>query len=172
MQIENDYYTIILMKILLIYATNSGGTYLASQIIEEVLTHHNHDVTGKNVREINPDELNDYQVIILGSPSWDYQGKQGQPHEDYLPLLEHIRGKAFPEKLFAIYGLGDSSYTYFCGAVNHLEEVVKQMQGKLLVPSLRVDGFYFAEAKNAQLIRDWAEHLANSVGFLTNLSTP
>lgn len=152
------------MNILLIYATNSGGTFLSSGIISEVLKKHQHTVTVKNVRDAKPDDIANYDLIILGSPSWDYQGKEGQPHQDYLPFMEKAQGKSFPDKPFAIFGLGDSSFAYFTGAVDHLENFVKTIGGKLVIDSLRIDGFYFDQDKNSQIITDWAERVANTAG--------
>lgn len=151
------------MNILLIYATNSGGTFLASEIVQNTLTSHNHTVTVKNVREADLGELANFDAIIFGSPSWDYEGKQGMPHEDYLPFLEKAQGKTFAGKPFAIFGLGDRSFTYFTGAVDHLEEFVKKLQGKLIMESLRIDGFFFNQEANSKLVADWAEKLASAI---------
>ncbi|MBI4067205.1 flavodoxin domain-containing protein [Candidatus Gottesmanbacteria bacterium] len=151
------------MNILLIYASNSGGTFLSSGIIVDVLKKHQHSVVVKNVREADPSEIGNYDLIILGSPSWDYQGKEGQPHQDYLPFLEKAKDKNFPGKPFAIYGLGDSSFAYFTGAVDHLENFVKNIGGKLITTSLRIDGFYFDQENNEKKVTDWAEDLATKI---------
>lgn len=151
------------MNILLIYASNSGGTFLSSGIIADVLKKHQHTITVQNVREADPSQIGNYDLIILGSPSWDYQGKEGQPHQDYLPFFEKAQGKNFPEKPFAIYGLGDSSFAYFTGAVDHLEDFVNNIGGKLITDSLRIDGFYFDQEGNEQKVADWAENLAKKI---------
>src|SRR3989337_3398772 len=99
------------MKVFLVFATNSGGTQLASQIIEEALSKNNHQVTVKEVRDTKIDEFNTSDLVILASPSWDYEGLEGQPHPDYAPFMENAKGKRFAGKKFAVFGLGDSSYT-------------------------------------------------------------
>ena len=145
------------------YATNSGGTFMASEMVQSTLSKHNHTVTVKQVHETMPDEFANYDLVVLGSPSWDYEGAEGQPHEDYRPFMEKATGKIFANKPFAIFGLGDRSYTIFTGAVNHLEEFVKKLQGKLVVESLRIDGFYFDQEKNVKLVEEWAEKLASLI---------
>ena len=119
------------MNILLVYATNSGGTQLASQIVQEHLMSQNLQVTMKEVRDTQPEELTDADAVILASSTWDYEGLEGQPHPDYRPFMELFKGKKITGKKFAVLGLGDSSYTYFCGAVNHLEQFVKDLEGIL-----------------------------------------
>jgi len=61
------------MKILIVYATNSGGTQLAAQIVQETLAKHNLTGEIKEVRDISGDEFANFDLIILASPSWDYE---------------------------------------------------------------------------------------------------
>jgi flavodoxin I len=102
-------------------------------------------------------------VILLVSPSWDYHGEEGMPHEDYLAVFKTFDGVNFPTKKYAVMGLGDTNFTKFCGAADHLESWVSQLGGQLLVPSLRLDQYYFNEDENAQKVRLWAESIADSL---------
>jgi flavodoxin I len=145
------------MKILLLYATNSGGTEMAAQMIAQHLSTHN--VEMKRVLEEPAEDLNNYDAIILGSPSWDYGGKEGQPHDDFWEFKKKMEGKSEDGKKFAIFGLGDSSYKIFTGAVDELEKWVSEWKGTLVVPSLRMDKFYYQQAENTQLIEDWCKKL-------------
>ena len=151
------------MKVLLVFATNSGGTQLASQIIAETLTKNNHQVTVKEVREVSPADFAAADLIILASPSWDYESLEGQPHPDYRPFMEGIKDQKFAAKKFAVVGLGDSSYTYFCGAVNVLEDFIKNIGGTLLVDSIKIDGFYLDQATNSQKLDMWTQNLAKKI---------
>lgn len=130
---------------------------MVSQIVEEVFTQNSHTVTRKEVSQTQPDELGNYDLVVLGSPSWDFEDKEGWPHEDYLPFMEQVKGKSFEGKKFAVFGLGDSSYTHFCGAVEHLENIVKEAKGTLVSDSLRIDGFYFNQEQNSEKTREWAK---------------
>lgn len=150
------------MKILLIYTTNSGSTYLASKIIENALAK-DFSVTVKPAAEAKPEDLSNYDLVILGSPSWNYEGKEGMPHQMMLRLLEKLQGKFYPKKYFAIYGGGDDSYTHFCGAVDYLEKFVVEAKGELIVPSMRVNGFYFDLEKNTEAVKKWAENLRDKL---------
>jgi flavodoxin len=147
------------MNILLIYATNSGSTYSVAKIIEEVLAQ-KHTVTLKQAAETNPEELEGYDAVILGSPSWDYQGHQGYPHDSIVDLTTALQTKSFKDKPFAVFGCGDSSYTIFCGAVDHLEKFVHDVEGRHLATPLKIDGFFFDLDTNTQKVEAWAEALA------------
>ncbi|HCR81436.1 MAG TPA: hypothetical protein DIV47_03085 [Candidatus Pacebacteria bacterium] len=147
------------MNILLLYATNSGGTQQVSQMVASLLQENGHTVSVKNPKESNADELSVAGLIIFASPSWDYQDKEGMPHEDFISLLESLKGKTLENKPFAIVGLGDSSYAHFCGAVDEFEKVVQNLKGKLIVPSLKIDGYYLHMDENNQAVRDWTSKL-------------
>jgi flavodoxin len=62
-------------------------------------------------------------------------------------------------KPFAIFGLGDSSYKFYNGAVDHLEEFVKNIGGTLPVPSLKIDKYYSDMDGNNAKITAWVEEL-------------
>ncbi|OGG29754.1 hypothetical protein A3A63_01515 [Candidatus Gottesmanbacteria bacterium RIFCSPLOWO2_01_FULL_46_9] len=143
----------------MVYATNSGTTMTTAQTVSDKLTGAGHQVTMKEARDTIPEDFNAPQVILLGSPSWDYEGKEGMPHEDYIPLIEKLKTVTHENKPFAVFGLGDSSYKHFCGSADHLEELVKAMKGKLIVPSLRIDKFYSDQTGNMEKINKWADDL-------------
>lgn len=151
------------MNILILYATNSGATDIVSQIVGDTLTAQGHTVTRKQVHESSPDDLGQFDAIVLGSPSWDFDGKEGQPHEDYFPFMEKLGDKTFENKPFAVFGLGDSSYTVFCGAVEHLEALVAKLKGKKAVESLKIDGFYYKQDIHTEATKAWAEQLAKAL---------
>ena len=147
------------MNILLLYATNSGGTQQASQMVASQLQEKGHTVSMKNPKESKTDEIAGADLVIFASPSWDYQDKEGQPHEDFFPLLQSFEGKTMDGKSFAILGLGDSSYAHFCGAVEEFEKVVQNLKGKLVVGSLKIDGYYLHMDESNQAVKDWTEKL-------------
>lgn len=117
----------------------------------------------KEIRMTTPEDIQNAQAIILGTPSWDFDGKEGMPHEDYIPLMDKLKTVTYENKPFAVFGLGDSSYTYFCGAVGHLEEFVKNMKGKLITPSLRIDKFFSDQTSHMETITAWSETLNQAI---------
>lgn len=150
------------MNILLVYATNSGGTAQATQMIADVLTSKEHTVTVKEAKDTGPDDLTGASLVILGSPSWDYNGMEGQPLPEMVELVNRCKDIQLEARPCAVFGLGDSSYTYFCGAVNYLEAFVKRAKGTLVIPSLKVDGFFF-HADAQEHVTTWAGELSQTL---------
>src|SRR4030042_5843461 len=113
------------MNILIVYATNSGTTMTTAQTVADKLTKAGHSVTMKEARDTTIENFSAPHAILMGSPSWDFEGHEGMPHDDFLPLMEKLKTVTVEGKPFVLFGLGDSSYKHFCGAVDHLEETVK-----------------------------------------------
>ncbi len=148
------------MNILIVYATYSNSTFTAVHLAAEELQAAGHTVELVLARDAHVTHLQNAAVVILASPSWDYHGEQGQPHEDYLLFNSVTADSSFPGKKFAVLGLGDSSYTYFCGAVAHLEKIVERFQGHLFIESLKIDQFYMFEDEASKKVREWARAVA------------
>ena len=150
------------MRILIIYATNSGGTYVASRIIEDILSK-KHRVTLMRAIDARFKDLKQHSVVLLGSPSWNYGGKEGQPQETMAEFMKKMKGKRLRNRRFAVFGCGDSSFTYFCGAADYMEAFAEDIGGKLILPSLRIDKFYFHLKENEALSANWARKLARQI---------
>jgi flavodoxin I len=155
------------MNILVAYATNSSGTLVVSVIVANALKNAGHTVSHKDIRTVKPDELAGYDVVVFGSPSWDYDSPEGhlegQPHEFFRTFIKEAAEVRVPDKKFAIFGLGDTAYINFTGAVDHLESFVKKMGGKLVTTSLRIDGFYFSQSENEAKAAAWTDELAKAL---------
>lgn len=151
------------MNILLVYATYSSGTKQASQIVTDTLVAKDHTVTVKRAADTNIEDFGPYDLVILGSPSWLINNKDGMPHEEFVALIERSQGKLFENKKFAIFGLGDESYARFCGATDHLKNFVEQGKGTLVGEILRIDGYLFNEDHNSHVLQEWVEKIVVQV---------
>lgn len=155
-----------MLKILLSYATNSGGTFVVGEMIKEILSK-DFSVTIKNVSETVLQDADNYDVIILGSPTWDYEGKEGMPHEKMVELLNNWKNKSFTGKSFAVYGCGDKMFVEFCAAVDYMEKFVESVGGRLILPSLRINNFFFELENNTELVKKWANDLHKTLSSQT-----
>ncbi len=151
------------MKVLIAYATYSSGTQTVSEGIEELLQELEYTVKRKIIADVNPDELGEYDFVIFGSPSWMIEHKDGQPHHLFLEFIKKSQNKTFPKTLFAIYGLGDTAYAHFCGAVDHLEEFIENLQGIHIKPSLRIDGYYFNQDEYDRNVKTWLHDILQKI---------
>ena len=145
---------------LLIYASYSSGTATASERVEKILLAKGIQVTRKLVSLVGVQEVDQFDCVIFASPSWMVNSKEGQPHEFYQKFFNNAASLSLAGKKVAVLGLGDTSYMTFCGAVDVLEAFVKEHHGTLIVPSLKVDGFYYDQQTNMKLVEDWANTLA------------
>lgn len=143
------------MKILIAYATYSGGTQIASEFVKEKLEEKNHQVDLKMINEISAENFDIYDLLIFASPSWNYDGKEGQPHQDFMIWMGNNQSLDLKGKKIAVFGLGDSSYTYFCGAVDILVEFFKSHNGEIIDEPLKIDNYLFDMEKNNKLIEEW-----------------
>lgn len=154
------------MKILILYATYSGGTQLAGQIIKEALEKKGHTGTLRNVFEFDPKEIKNYEFLILGSNTWFELKEEGQMNSGYHELKDRMGKVTLGGKKCAIYTLGDSNLynVSFCKSADHLEEFVKEYKGVSITPPLKIDRFYFDEEEQTKRILQWAESVATVVG--------
>ena len=143
-------------NILILYATYSGGTEMAVHAVETELVKEHHTVILKTPSQIKLEEILSFESIIFASPSWDYEGKGGQPHEEFFSFFQKAENLNLDEKKIAVFGLGDTSYPEFCGAVNVLEKFVTDRKGALSIPSHRINGFLFNQEEETKKLVEWA----------------
>lgn len=148
------------MNVLIVYATYSGGTEQGAQIIADVLKEKKYSVDVKRADAALADEFKDYDLVVLGSPSWlDLDYKNGRPHQYMIELMDKAVDIKTVGTKYAVFGMGDTNYAWFCGAVDYLQDFVKQLGGQLVTESLRIDGFYFDEERNREKVAIWAKKL-------------
>lgn len=149
------------MKILIVYATYSGSTQAAGEFLSQILINSKHQVAMKPVSEISFENILNYDLCVFASPSWDFEGKEGQPHQDFIDFINKSKDKKITGKSCAIMGLGDSSYAHFCGAVPIIEDFIKNTGGILKVESLKIDGYLYNTEDNNKKISEWAKKLTS-----------
>lgn len=141
-------------KLILIYGSTTGNTEALSKSVEKGLKVSGVDVLVRNVADANPEELKDYDVIILGCSTWG----DGELQDDFVPFEKGMRKIKLNGKKAAVFGPGDSSiYPQFCKAVDILEKRLGNCGAEIVVDSLKVDGDIeprLGEAKN------WAKSIA------------
>ncbi len=152
------------MEIRIVYETNSGGTYLVATYMAEILIAKGFIVQVKKASEVSEDYLFFDGLTILGSPSWDFsngEGKrfEGYPHEMMYDLINCEVVRENTNQKFACFGLGDHDYTFFSGAVDHLEKYVEKVGGVKVGESLRIGEFYFDKDKNLERVENWVVNL-------------
>ncbi|PIE58517.1 MAG: flavodoxin [Desulfobulbus propionicus] len=147
-------------KALVVYGSTTGNTETVANTIGEVLQAQGVEATVKNVTDTTIEELGgEYDVTLLGSSTWGDDEIEFQ--EDFEPFYEQIGdAKQLSGKNVALFGCGDTSYEYFCGAVDKLEEAMGDLGAKIVNEPLRIDG----DPGDAEgETKEWAEEVAKAV---------
>ena len=147
------------MTILIVYATNSGSTYLAGERIMKILHSGGHEVEMVEAKNARADQIKKFDLVVFGSPSWMIGGAESVPQEHMLTLLEQMRRARKAPARFAAYGCGEKSFTIFCGAVDYIDTVLKSLGSKKVLASLKIDGYYFHLLDNQKIVDKWANEL-------------
>lgn len=154
-------------KIVIIYATNSGGTEEACESVREVLASAGHIVTMQRASVTDPQDFDHADLCLLASPTWesvtpDNKHLEGQLQGEWRGLAERLGGKRLDGGAFAVLGFGDSHFTNFAAAADHLVSLVRERGGTLVDEPLRVDRYFFHLDENRKRVRQWAERLRTS----------
>ena len=150
------------MQISIIFATYSNSTALACDVLAAELTAAGHTVQQETAAAATLESLQKPDLLILASPSWDYNGEQGMPHEDFTALRARLDAVSLANKPTAVMALGDSSFTYFCGAATHLRTWLEEKGGKTVIEPLKIDQYYANENLAQEQIKAWGKQLLST----------
>ncbi|MCC8457640.1 flavodoxin FldB [Photorhabdus aegyptia] len=89
------------MKIGLFYGSSTCYTEMVAEKIRDILGEDLVDL--HNIKETTPELMEEYAVLILGIPTWDF----GELQEDWLDIWEQIPSLDLRGKIVAMYGMGD-----------------------------------------------------------------
>ncbi|MBY8912398.1 flavodoxin [Bacillus sp. YC2] len=122
-------------NILLVYATMSGNTEAMADLIEKGLLEAEASVDRYEAMDIDAELLNDYEHIIFGTYTWG----DGDLPDELMDIAEDMENLQFTGKTFALFGSGDTSYEFFCGAVDELEKTITARGGRVVLPSVKIE---------------------------------
>ncbi|MEC1689068.1 flavodoxin [Bacillus mojavensis] len=146
-------------KILLVYATMSGNTEAMADLIEKGLQEAEAEVDRFEAMDIDDAELfNDYEHIILGTYTWG----DGDLPDEFLDLAEEMDALDFTGKTCAVFGSGDTAYEFFCGAVDTLEDKIKDRGGEIVLPSVKVE--MNPEGEEEEALKEFGRQFARKSG--------
>jgi flavodoxin I len=118
-------------KIGLFYGTDTGNTETVAKKIKTMLEAKlgADSVDLLEIYQKKKEDMDKYQLLILGMPTW-YDGELQGDWEEFIPQMEQID---FGTKKVAFFGLGDQyGYaSYFCDALGVFAEIVEQKGGSL-----------------------------------------
>ncbi len=152
---------IITMKnVLILYASQTGMTMdVAGNLADRLRTQlPEHQFETMSVRDVGLDQLASYPKIILGASTWDH-GNPAPDGEEFLANIT-IQKPDLSGISFALFGLGETAYPEFCGALPLIQEDLETRGATIYSEQFTIDG-YPPEATMVELT-NWA------VTFLNN----
>ena len=130
-------------KVTIIYGSTSGNTQNVAKMIANKIQYIN--PKAKDVKEVTSADLQEADVLILGTSTWGY-GDIQDDWENYLPELEksNLEGKTI-----AIFGLGDSdSYSdTFVNGMAAIYNTIKNMKCTI-VGEVSTDDYTFDDSES------------------------
>ena len=126
----------------LFFGSDTGNTEAVAKMIQKKLGKKNVDV--KDIAKSTKEDIAEFDLILLGIPTW-YYGENQCDWDDFLPELEEID---FNDKLIAIFGLGDQEdyAEYFVDAMAPLRDIVES-KGAIVVGNWPTEGYEFEASK-------------------------
>jgi flavodoxin I len=117
------------MQALIVYYSLTGNTAQAAKYIAKGLEAENVGVTKLNVYKAKPEDLNNKDFIIIGSPT-----HVSAPAMEIRRFLNKLPEKAFVNKKVAVF----TTYTLWGGeaALSTIEEIVRDKGATKLLPGL------------------------------------
>jgi len=126
-------------KVLIVYGSTTGNTEDVADTIGKVLERNGNNVEVRNAADVAVNDMADgFDAVFLGSSTWGDDSIELQ--DDFIPVYENLDAAGLKGRKVAVFGCGDSSYEYFCGAVDAIEEKSEELGASLLGDSLKIDG--------------------------------
>ena len=126
-------------KALIVFGSTTGNTETTARYIADTASRKGFEVEMKNAADVPAVALGgDYDLVLLGCSTWGDEEIELQ--DDFIPLYDELENSGLGGKKVAVFGCGDSSYTYFCGAVDAIEEKLEALGADIITDGLKIDG--------------------------------
>jgi flavodoxin I len=93
------------------------------------------EVVLRDVFDATASELVQYDGIAIGAYTWG----DGELPDEFLDVYEAMSELDLSGRKAAVFGSGDSSYPIFCGAVDTIEEKLKELGAELVAEGVKVE---------------------------------
>jgi len=144
-------------KTLIVYGSTTGNTEGVSDDIAKVLEGGGHSVEILSAADVTVENMAEgYDAVFLGCSTWGDDEIELQ--DDFIPLFDDLDKAGLSGKKVAVFGCGDSSYEYFCGAVDVIEEKAEQLGGVMIGDTLKIDG-----DPDSDEVNSWAETMMSKL---------
>nr|7DDZ_A Chain A, Human Neuropeptide Y Y2 Receptor fusion protein [synthetic construct] len=126
-------------KALIVYGSTTGNTEYTAETIARELADAGYEVDSRDAASVEAGGLFEgFDLVLLGCSTWGDDSIELQ--DDFIPLFDSLEETGAQGRKVACFGCGDSSWEYFCGAVDAIEEKLKNLGAEIVQDGLRIDG--------------------------------
>lgn len=125
--------------VLIVYGSTTGNTESVAETVARILTEKGHSVTTLEASKAEASGLcNGRDCVLFGCSTWGDDEIELQ--DDFVPLFEAFDAIGASGVKCAVFGCGDTSYTFFCGAVDAITERLEELGADIITSGLKIDG--------------------------------
>lgn len=150
------------MNILILYETYSSSTETVAYLIAETINTSGSRSEVKKLTDVETREYNDHDLVIFSTPSWFENGKEGQPHTNFLKFMEKNNQASFVGLNCVFVGLGDSTYNKFCNAIEIVEKFFTDRGANVTLPTLKLDRYFINTNVEKEKLVSWTNELLSN----------
>ncbi|MDQ6421320.1 flavodoxin [Paenibacillus sp. LHD-117] len=122
-------------KVIVLYTSLTGNTEEMAEAIAQGAKETGLDVVCKEAYDAKPEELMEYDGILIGAYTWG----DGELPDEFLDFYEEMDGLDLTGKQAAAFGSGDTSYPVYCGAVDIIENKLRELGAAIVCDSLKFE---------------------------------
>ena len=140
----------------ILYATQGGNARSVAETLAKSATDRGFATRLVSADRYRPRDLAKEELLLAVICT---QG-EGEPPESARELFKYLQGRKSPELgrlQYAIFGLGDSSYEYFCQAARDLDQLLKARGARSLIDRVEADVDFQAYTAS------WSQQVLNEV---------
>lgn len=125
-------------NVLIVYGSTTGNTETVAEKIADRLTGGGHAVTVLDAGKAQaPGLCAGRDCVLFGCSTWGEDTIELQ--DDFVPLFDAFGSIGASGVKVASFGCGDSSYTYYCGAVDAINEKLEKLGANIVAKGLKID---------------------------------
>ncbi len=142
-------------KVRIVYGSETGNTESIAEMVRDELKAKGHEVDCQSAGSVKAENLAEgYDCVLMGASAWGIDSLEMQG--DFDELAEDFDKMGLEGKKCAAFASGDTSYEFYCGAVDFIEDKCKEVNATVIVEGLKLEG---DAGDNKSDIASWAEDI-------------
>jgi flavodoxin short chain len=126
-------------KVLIVYGSTTGNTEWVAETAAAQVKAAGHQADVQEAGHVKAEGLcQGWDLVLFGCSTWGMDDIELQ--EDFALLFENFDKIAAKGVKTAVFGCGDESYTYFCGAVDAIADKLESLGAAAVGYRLKIDG--------------------------------